>query len=243
MADLDKKLKEDLNLDRGQELYDGFGFGGVASTSVDVKTLVDGIDREARLNAGSSKTINNESSKAIKEGKSVTFAGSNDDSLNEKPVTKTIDPINKVDKRVEVSTRKEVPKDSKIVIKADKGDMVYKESDLDYASQKKAVYVDDRVRHDDDDNKALDILVNEESNKDTPADYELGVTLYGNDPRSNRSYLLSPYQRDVYSIKNHYKAQAKTKKKSLPLGKIALGAVALGAAIWLIRDDDKGGIF
>ena len=91
--------------------------------------------------------------------------------------------------------------------------------------------------------RAFDLPINVESVNDTPADYQLNGVYYGNDYRQNRNYLATPYQRDAYSIKNHYKARAKYTKKGLTLGKIALGAVAVAGVLWLVKDDEKDGFF
>ena len=249
----DKSINElkERKLERGQELYTGFGFGGVDAEGVDIDRL--GADEQAVLAGKEKDSVAKDNDrlavKTINKEDNMVFEPATGGAIDEKT---TVNVGENIEKNIEISNQaniapnevasyREVPKDTRIEIKADKGDVVYREAELDYEPVGRAIYVEDDVEFDHD--RAFDLPINVESVNDTSADYQLNGVYYGNDYREHRNYLAAPYQRDAYSIKNHYKSRAKYTKKGLPLGKIALGAVAVAGVLWLVKDDEKDGFF
>lgn len=238
----DKSLKEikEKDLDRGQELYTGFGFGGVDASGVDVEDIADSnpVPRVSEGNkdehvfiAGSGKKApanENVPIKTITKEENTIFETARDDEQNIAPVRENVN--NKVE------SYREVPEDTKVVIKPDNGDVVYRETTIDRPIGRTSVLTDKRVV----DTKNTGLTYNKESAIDVPADYQLAGVYYGNDYRDNRNYLIGPYQTDAYSIKKHYKNQARDRKGGLPIKKIALGVAAVAGVLWLIKDDDDG---
>ena len=158
-----------------------------------------------------------------------------------KPETKTIDRIDEPkfaqNELVNNKSYREIPRDTRVVIEADHGNMVYRESEIGHSPHlRRDAYIEESVSHHP---AAIDLAVNVESAHDTPADYQLNGVYYGNDYRGMRNYITDPYQRDIYSIKKHYKSQAKANKKGLSLSKIAFGAAAVAGIVWLVKDDEK----
>ena len=238
----DKSLKEikEKDLDRGQELYTGFGFGGVDASGVDVEDIADSnpVPRVSEGNrdehvfvAGSGKKApanENVPIKTITKEENTVFEAARDDEQNIAPVRENAN--NKVE------SYREVPEDTKVVIKPDNGDVVYRETTIDRPIGRASVVPDKRVG----DTQNTGLTYNKESAIDVPADYQLAGVYYGNDYRDSRNYLIGPYQTDAYSIKKHYKNQARDRKGGLPIKKIALGVAAVAGVLWLIKDDDDG---
>lgn len=200
---------KDKDLERGQELYTGFGFGGV-DDDVDVK--------EIRTSVPTAKVSESEKSAVVEEHPKKTVPS----------------------KKAVMENRRVVPEDTKVVIKADNGDVVYKESSIERTIESPESIVEERQKLVDTDHSILERDLNKESSGDITTDYQLDGVYYGNDFRDNKLYLTRPYQTDIYSIKRHYKNQARDRKNALPIKKIALGIAAIAGAVWLIRDDEKG---
>lgn len=234
ISDLEK------DLDRGQELYTGFGFGGVDDSSNLAETSktqsiprVNDENSQEKIVAVSN--INKDESKVF-EADGAGIARENDKKVRVDD-DKNIAPKAKVNNNL-VSHR-EVPEDTKVVIKPDNGDVVYTETSVDARVQKPKVVVEEEIV-DTNIYHGVDLPIDKEIAVDVPSDYQLAGVYYGNDFREdNRSYLVGPYQTDTYSIKRHYKSQAKYKKSGLPIKKIALGVAALAGVVWLMKDDDK----
>lgn len=238
----DKSLKEikEKELDRGQELYTGFGFGGVDASGVDVEDIADsnpvprvseGNKNEHIFVAGSGKKApanENVPIKTITKEENTVFETARNDEQNIAPVRENAN--NKVE------SYREVPEDTKVVIKPDNGDVIYRETTIDRPIGRSSVVTDKRVG----DTQNTGLTYNKESAIDVPADYQLAGVYYGNDYRDSRNYLIGPYQTDAYSIKKHYKNQVRDRKGGLPIKKIALGVAAVAGVLWLIKDDDDG---
>lgn len=238
----DKSLKEikEKDLDRGQELYTGFGFGGVDASGVDVEDIADsnsvprvseGNKNEHIFVAGSGKKApanENVPINTITKEENTVFETARNDEQNIAPVRENVN--NKVE------SYREVPEDTKVVIKPDNGDVIYRETTIDRPIGRASVMPDKRVG----DTQNTDLTYNKESAIDVPADYQLAGVYYGNDYRDSRNYLIGPYQTDAYSIKKHYKNEARDRKGGLPIKKIALGVAAVAGVLWLIKDDDDG---
>lgn len=233
ISDLEK------DLDRGQELYTGFGFGGAnvggdnivdARKTQPVPRMSDENNPEKVVNVSN---INRDESKVF-EADGAGIARDNDKKVRVHD-DKNIAP--KVSN--DVVSRREVPEDTKVVIKPDNGDVVYTETSVDARVQKPKVVVEEEIV-DTNIYHGVDLPIDKESAVDVPSDYQLAGVYYGNDFREdNRSYLVGPYQTDTYSIKRHYKSQAKYNKGGLPIKKIALGVAALAGVVWLMKDNDK----
>ena len=207
----DRSLNDakDKDLERGQELYTGFGFGGV-DDDIDVK--------EIRTSVPTAKVSESEKSAVVEEHPKKTVPS----------------------KKAVIESRRVVPEDTKVVIKADNGDVVYKESSIERTIENPESIVEERQMLVDTDHSILERELNKGSSGDITTDYQLDGVYYGNDFRDNKLYLTRPYQTDIYSIKRHYKNQARDRKNALPIKKIALGIAAIAGAVWLIRDDEKG---
>lgn len=233
---------DEKDLDRGQELYTGFGFGSVDTSDVEVEDIAksktvpgvsDGKSDEHVFVADSTNSVNKDKSvpiKTIAKEESTVFETARSNEAQNIAPRKNV-----VDKRVE--NRRVVPEDTKIVIKPDNGDVVYTETTVDRPATRSRVLTTEKIVNPT--NKTTGLAINEESAIDVPADYQLAGVYYGNDYRDNRNYLTSAYQTDAYSIKRHYKNQAKEKKGGLSINKIALGVAAVAGVVWLIKDEDS----
>lgn len=235
ISDLEK------DLDRGQELYTGFGFGSVDAGSTNlaetsktqpIHKVSDENNPEKVVNVSN---INRDGSKVF-EADGAGIARDNDKKVRVDD-DKNIAPKAKVNN--DIVSHREVPEDTKVVIEPDNGDVVYTETSVDARVQKPKVVVEEETSN----TKSyhgVDLPIDKESAVDVPSDYQLAGVYYGNDFREdNRSYLVGPYQTDAYSIKRHYKSQAKYKKNGLPIKKIALGVAAIAGVVWFMKDDDK----
>ena len=233
---------DEKDLDRGQELYTGFGFGSVDASDVEVEDIAkskavpgvsEGKSDEHVFVADGASSVNKDKSvpkKTIANEESTVFETARSNEAQNIVPNKVV-----VDKRVE--NRRVVPEDTKIVIKPDNGDVVYTETTVDRPATRSRVVTTEKIVNPT--NRATGLAINEESAIDVPADYQLAGVYYGNDYRDNRNYLTSAYQTDTYSIKRHYKNQAKEKKGGLSIKKIALGVAAVAGVVWLIKDEDS----
>ena len=240
--DRDKYISDlEKDLDRGQELYTGFGFGSVDASSTNLtetsktQSIPKVSDENSQEKVVAVGNINKDESKVF-EADGAGIARDNVKKVRAHD-DKNIAPKAKVNN--DLVSRREVPEDTKVVIKPDNGDVVYTETSADARVQKPKVVVEEEIV-DTNIYHGVDLPIDKESAVDVPSDYQLAGVYYGNDFREdNRSYLVGPYQTDAYSIKRHYKSQAKYKKNGLPIKKIALGVTALAGVVWLMKDDDK----
>ena len=259
----DKSIDElkERKLDRGQELYTGFSFGGVDAGDVEIDDLAasDAVPKVSDNHGKKAFVLDNKKPSHVENSERVAiktinkednkvFEPAGNDVVDEKtavpakkPVTQTIDRIDEPkfaqNELVNNKSYREIPRDTRVVIEADHGNMVYRESEIGHSPHLiRDTYIEESVSHHP---AAIDLAVNVESAHDTPADYQLNGVYYGNDYRGMRNYITDPYQRDIYSIKKHYKSQAKANKKGLSLSKIAFGAAAVAGIVWLVKDDEK----
>lgn len=141
---------------------------------------------------------------------------------------------------------KEIPEDTKVVIKADNGDINYKENHIESGYNrvnKDSTLIENNDRYTRRNHKVLDFPVNESNVKgQVPADYQLKSTYYSNDSRPNTLYNTpgSVYKNyNTLSIKKHYKAKKKANRRGLSLKKVAIGVAAVaGIALILLPEDD-----
>ena len=146
-----------------------------------------------------------------------------------------------------VSNYKEIPEDTKLVIKADNGEISYREKHLendDRKLNKDYNLAENKTNYKRRNHKVLDFPVSESNTRgQVPADYQLKSTHYSNDLRQNNLYNTpgSVYKNyDTVSIKNHYKSKKKLAKRGLSLGKVAIAVAAVAgiSLIFLPEEDD-----
>lgn len=226
--------KTDIKLERGEELYSGFGFDD--QRPIGDKKLIKSISEseiENSLNSTSYKSTKVDDKSSLANNKKEIRPLKNEYKINKKTKKENTADI-PVSKRL-------LKEDSVITIEANNGSFSYQEETFpnhpikanhkisDYSKKGKSSY-----------NKPFydyNIAPNQ-----WPADYELEEIYYGKD--QELSLLVDGgYQEknlSIPSIKTHYKAMEKNKRNKLSLGKMALGLTALGtlAYILLSKDDD-----
>ena len=239
--DIDETKKIPINdlkekdLDRGQEIYTGFGFGGVDGGGVSVADISQNMDGEnASLDDKNMPSPRLDKNKA--PGKAIYKEGLRDINAN----NRTADGQKTFDGGNQSKIRRELPEDTKLVIKADDGDVVYKESNIDRAeASPRSTGSREQISPA---SYGLEKPINTGYTVDVPADYQLAGVYYGNDFRdNNKIYLAKSYQTDTYSIKRHYKNQADCNcQGGWPVKKIGLGAAVVAGLLCLKKNNDKG---
>ncbi|WP_297281655.1 hypothetical protein [uncultured Anaerococcus sp.] len=265
VTDVETRREEiEDNLDRGEELYDGFGFDDDRDSDDD--KLADDLEtakidtkeiKKASLANKESDYLDidrseNETSIVIKTENELATDDYMDDQLEEDH--ETIDESIALDtsdiKELPASNYKEIPASTRLVIKADNGDIDYKESHIDdaySAEERDYILVEDSLSFARRNHRVLDFPVNQSNAPgQTPSDYQLKGIRYANDSRPNTLYntAATAYKNySILSIKDHYKSKKKTNKKGLDIGKIALGAAAAAGLAFLLSSDDDEGYF
>ena len=228
--------KTDIKLERGEELYSGFGFDD--QRPIGDKKLIRSISEseiENSLNSTSYKSTKVDDKSSLADNKKEIRPLKNEYKINKKPREEG---ENTADIPVSKRLLKE---DSVITIEANNGSFSYQEETfLNQAIKANHKISDDSKKGKSSYNKPFydyNIAPNQ-----WPADYELEEIYYGKD--QELSLLVDGgYQEknlSIPSIKTHYKSMEKNKKNKLSLGKMALGLTALGtlAYILLSKDDD-----
>ena len=226
--------KTDIKLERGEELYSGFGFDD--QRPIGDKKLIRSISEseiENSLNSTSYKSTKVDDKSSLANNEKEIGPLKNEYKNNKKPNKE-----NTVDIPVSKRLLKE---DSVITIEANNGSFSYQEETF----PNHPIIANHKIS--DDSNKGKSSYnkpfydYNVAPNQ-WPADYELDEIYYGKDQEI--SLLVDGgYQEknlSIPSIKTHYKSMEKNKKNKLSLGKMALGLTALGtlAYILLSKDDD-----
>lgn len=226
--------KTDIKLERGEELYSGFGFDD--QRPIGDKKLIRSISEfeiEDSLNSTSYESTEVDDKSSLANNKKEIRPLKNEYKINKKPKKE-----NTADIPVSKRSLKE---DSVITIEANNGSFSYQEETF----PNHPIKANHRISDDSNKGKSTynkpfydyNIAPNQ-----WPADYELEEIYYGKD--QELSLLVDGgYQEknlSIPSIKTHYKSMEKNKRNKLSLGKMALGLTALGtlAYILLLKDDD-----
>ena len=153
-----------------------------------------------------------------------------------------------IGENTEKTSYREVPENTKVIIKADDGDINYRQRQVDSKDIKasrdygRSQSPTKTHRHT---HTVYDVLINESNTPgQVPADYQVRGVYYKNDPRPNTldNTPISAYKTyNTVSIKDHYKSKRKASRPGLPIKKIALGVGALaGLALVLLPNEDDG---
>lgn len=236
--------KEDL--DRGEELYTGFGFDSdrpagddplaESIRQTDTTTHNPSISQVPQPPYAKERYAPQSSAAPKIEEKSIKRPAAPTTNLGYKTTTK--------------SEKREVPEQTKLIIEPENGDFSYKKRQADPRHKR---IVEDTLkpssRRQVVDHKSYrqNQYENAEGTLYTEANYESQSIHYSTDPRT----LVDPYYNELYipvqgtidylPIKHHYKSKRKQNKKSLPWTKIALGvAVAAGVRLLFLGEEDDG---
>lgn len=238
-----EEKKEDL--DRGEELYTGFGFDSDRPRGED--PLAQSL-KETEVPGH--KTINSVP-KTPDVIETYTAESSAAPRLEEKTITKSPTHTPKEAYKTTItSAKREVPEQTKLIIEPDNGQFSYRKRQADPIRKRKVKthhraipqrqYVDHKVY-------GQENYENAERTIYTEPNYESQGVHYSTDPRTpvdpyyNDAYIPAQGTIDYLSIKHHYKAKSKQNKKSLPWTKIALGvAVAAGVRLLFLGEEDDG---
>lgn len=259
--------KEPVELERGEELYTGFGFGNIEAKDVEVPE----ISEKEILHTKENNKINDieqtfeGKTKAVVEDKNsnLTIIDDREKSVKNDVKITTNNTTNRQLSSKITSESREVPKDTKLVIESDKGNIRSHQTTISRPRQEPTYLIlenDDLPRNTSAKNTISRKLNGEylktyEDAKKTRhqqnPDYELSEVYYTKGRPSNPYSLTNNYTPaktiDPLSIKNHYKIMKKHHKVGLPWGKIALGLAATIGAFKVITaitdDEDEGFIF
>ena len=227
-------IKTDIKLERGEELYSGFGFDD--QRPIGDKKLIRSIKEseiEDSLNSTSYKSTKVDDKSSLANNKKEIRPLKNEYKINKKPKRENTADI-PVSKRL-------LKEDSVITIEANNGIFSYQEETF----PNQAIKANHKISDDFNKEKLSYSDLYQDYNiapNQWPADYELEEIYYGKD--QELSLLVGGgYQEknlSIPSIKTHYKSMEKNKRNKLSLGKMALGLTALGtlAYILLSKDDD-----
>lgn len=243
------KNAEDLtkNLDQGEELYTGFGFGNidtdveVPSTSLDQR---DSIKREGTI---------------IEKPKLTIIDDKKEDQVKEIEINTKESTDRKITSTITSETR-EIPKDTKVVIEPKQGNIrshqttiARREEQTKYLLETEEGISEQRPineQYSENNKKSFDER-QRFANIQSP-DYELEGVYFTNkyqitNPLSLKNPLNQAPSIRPIPIKNHYKNMKKRNKKQIPWKPIALGLAATIGAFKIITaitdDEDEGFIF
>lgn len=241
--------KKQEKLDRGEELYTGFGFDSDRERG---ERLLDDDLNTAKVTSPETHTPSAPYRQTTFESSTGTesdtrLSGSNIKVSNNQRVEPST-PYTTT-RTVTKSASREVPEETKLIIEPQGGEFRYKERTPDYNKKddKEVYYYNQNQEVIDRNDKSQTQRVDEYNRTSTPVDYELAGVNYDIDPRTGQYYHLangahiSDYNHiETLPIKHHYKTQRK-EKKGLPWTKIALGVAAVaGLGLLLIGEEDDG---
>ena len=243
------KNAEDLtkDLDQGEELYTGFGFGNI---DTDVEVPSPSIDQADSIK---------KEEKIIEKPKLTIIDDRKEDQVKEIEINTKESTDRKITSTITSETR-EIPKDSKVVIEPHHGNirshqstMARGENQTNYLIEteegntyQRPISKTYRKSY-----KQVNKNVQRYANKQNP-DYELqGVYFTNKNQTTNPLSLKNPLNQDPtigpIPIKSHYKNMKKHNKKQIPWKPIALGLAATIGAFKIITaitdDEDEGFIF
>lgn len=243
------KNAEDLtkDLDQGEELYTGFGFGNI-NTNVEVPSpsldQTDSIKKEEKIIEKPKLTIIDDRQEEKVKEIEISIKDSTD-----RKITSTI-----------TSETREIPKESKVVIEPHHGNirshqstMARGENQTSYLleTEKGNTYQRPISKTYSKSYKQVNKNAQRYANKQNP-DYELQGVYFTNknqttNPLSLKNPLNQPITTSPLSIKSYYKNMKKQNKKQIPWKPIALGLAATIGAFKIITaitdDEDEGFIF
>lgn len=259
--------KEPVELERGEELYTGFGFGNVETKDIDLEKL----SHDQVLTKNDSKEIIDKDpvykSKTAQvrenENPNLTIIDNRNENVKTDVKITTNHTTNRQVSSKITSESRQVPKDTKLVIEPHQGNIRSHQTTISRPSQDKTYLIvendelpiDTPVKSTFNQKLNGDYLRTYEDAKITRyqqnPDYELSEVYYTKGRPSNPYSLTNNYTPaktiDPLSIKNHYKIMKKHHKVGLPWGKIALGLAATIGAFKVITaitdDEDEGFIF
>lgn len=235
--------KKQEKLDRGEELYTGFGFDSDRGRGE--RLLGDDLNT-AKVPSPETHTSSAQTRENTFES-DTRLSGSNIKVSNNQRVEPST--TYTTTRTVTKSASREVPEETKLIIEPKGGEFRYKECTPDYNKKddKEVYYYNQNQEVIDRNDKSQTQRVDEYNRTSTPVDYELAGVHYDIDPRSGQYYHLAngAYITDydyieTLPIKHHYKSQRK-EKKGLPWTKIALGVAAVaGLGLLFMADEDDG---
>ena len=259
--------KEPVELERGEELYTGFGFGNVETKDIDLEKLSHDqvlakndskeiIDKDPVFESKTSQVREN-------ENPNLTIIDNRNENVKTDVKLTTNHITNRQVSSKITSESRQVPKDTKLVIEPHQGNIRSHQTTISRPSQDKTYLIvenDDLPRNTSAKNTISRKLNGEYlrtyedakiSRYQQSPDYELSEVYYTKGRPSNPYSLTNNYTPaktiDPLSIKNHYKIMKKHHKVGLPWGKIALGLAATIGAFKVITaitdDEDEGFIF
>ena len=233
------------DLDQGEELYTGFGFGNI-DTDVEVPSpeQSSSIEKEAQIIEKPNLTIIDDRKKEQVKEIEIRTKESTDRIISSK-IT---------------SEKREIPKETKVVIEPHQGNIRSHQSTMDgrevqtnyllETEEGKSYQRPITKTYSESYHKAKE-NVQRYTGKQSP-DYELkGVYFTNKHQRANPLSLKNPLNQDPtinpIPIKRHYKNIKASKKKQIPWKPIALGLAATIGAFKIITaitdDEDEGFIF
>lgn len=233
------------DLDQGEELYTGFGFGNI-DTDVEVPSpdQASSIKKEAQIIEKPNLTIiDDRKEEEVKEIEIRTK-----DSTDRKISSKI------------TSEKREIPKETKVVIEPHQGNIRSHQSTMDgrevqtnylLETEEGKSYQRPITKTYSESYKTVNKNVQRYANKQSP-DYELkGVYFTNEHQTTNPLSLKNPLNQaptiNPIPIKRHYKNIKTSKKKQIPWKPIALGLAATIGAFKIITaitdDEDEGFIF
>lgn len=240
---------EDLtkDLDRGEELYTGFGFGNI-DTDVEIPSpsldQADSVEKEEKI---------------IEKPKLTIIDDRKEDQVKEIEIRTKESTDRKISSKI-TSEKREIPKETKVVIEPYQGNirshqstMARGEEQTNYTLETKEGKSYQRPIRKTYSNsyKTVDKNAQRYANKQNP-DYELQSVYFTNKYQTTNPLSLknplnqSPSIRPI-PIKGHYKNMKKHNKKQIPWKPIALGLAATIGAFKIITaitdDEDEGFIF
>lgn len=229
-------------LDRGEELYTGFGFDGDRPSGDN--PLAESLATDTKTENTSTHTSPRPKVRQSHNPATSSTPQTNTQVQSQRPVSNT------GYKTKVTSESKEIPEQTKLIIEPNNGDFDYKHRQLSPAREKRTPvhhnpnkqsighHIDEPISHE-------GIL----GTPHIPADYELSGIHYSTDPRTlqdpyyaaNQAYITNKNTMTTLPIKHHYKAKRKQNKKGLAWTKIALGvAVAAGVRLLFLGEEDDG---
>lgn len=240
-----KDLTKDL--DQGEELYTGFGFGNI-DTDVEIPSpsldQADSIEKEEKI---------------IEKPKLTIIDDRKEDQVKEIEISTKESTDRKISSKI-TSKKREIPKETKVVIEPHQGNIRSHQSTMargeeltNYTleTEEGNTYQRPIRKTYSKSYKTVDKNTQRYANKQNP-DYELqGVYFTNKYQTTNPLSLKNPLNQDPtidsIPIKSHYKNMKKHKKKQIPWKPIALGLAATIGAFKIITaitdDEDEGFIF
>lgn len=232
------------NLDRGEELYTGFGFDSDRENGE--APLSDSLKETKLADRNTTKSDSNTSDVI----ETYTTESSAAPRVEEKSIQKSSTPTPRgAYKTTTTSAKREVPEQTKLIIEPDNGEINYKKRQADQAQKRiaKTHHKTPQRQYIDHEAYGKNGYQNAERSIYTEPNYESQGVHYSTDPRTivdpyyNNEYIKSHGTVDYLPIKHHYKSRRKQNKKSLPWTKIALGvAVAAGVRLLFLGEEDDG---